>query len=105
MIRKPFNLEKLLDKIGESEDLVSSIQKLSPGIEQTLQIYRWAIVADEATALIMQAKEELDTPLLGMTKDIVEDAYPGKWEVYEQNPRRWKQLEGYELFEIWEKRS
>ena len=90
-----FSIEELLAKIKEAESLQIQIQELLECDDKLLRnafALRWAIVADEATGLILQLEDLLPEDQILRIKQVVNRNYPGCWEGYRQNMGRFARL-------------
>lgn len=93
-----FDIKRLDAQIMEAERLVVYINNRPDGdAEKTGAIIRWAIVSDEATTMIQIAEETLEAIPLEAARRAFNVAHPGLWDVYKQNPRRFKQITGQDF--------
>ena len=91
--------ETLLAKMDEADTLAAAIRTIEPGEERLMHIIRWALVADEAMALIIQAEEILSEQALHDLRICVNANQPERWSVYRTGDRRIKAITGKELWE------
>lgn len=102
----PDDLKKaVLEKLTEAEVLVRYTMT-HPKEQSSLASIRWFIVADETTALILQATEHLsEEDLLDLQQQVRElDNEEDKnnnelWNLYKENPRRFQLYAGKEIGE------
>jgi hypothetical protein len=90
-----FLIDDLLSKIGEAESLQAQVVELLHCDDKLLRnafALRWAVVADEATRLIILAEEQLSEEQILEIKQTVDSKYPGCWEGYRENSGRLAQL-------------
>lgn len=99
MQRRPFKEETLIEKIEEAESLAERIPALAKGQEQTMMIMRWALVGDEATALIEQAIAE-DPANEFLVMLFIDEHAPGCWYKYRLISGRFKAVAGKSLEEL-----
>ena len=93
-------LHEIFTKIEEAEKLAAYAEgEQHSQADRAGSIVRWLIVADEATALIIRAKEHLDERELAELEQEIDLQFPGAWNEYSQNVRRFKQFRGKELYE------
>ncbi len=90
-----FVIEDLLAKIKEAESLQEQLMELLDRDDKLLRnafALRWAVVADEATSLILQLEEMLPEEQIVRMKQAVNRDYPGRWENYRGNIGRFARL-------------
>jgi hypothetical protein len=84
-----FSSTTLRAKLREAEQLAAQIQTLERNSEeQKAAIFRWAVVADEATKYIIQAEEQLSAAQLARLKAEVNAEGRDLWTLYRQSEWR-----------------
>ena len=91
--------ETLLAKIDEADILAATIRTIGLGEERLIHVIRWALVADEAMALIILAEEILSEQALHDLRTRINANQPERWSVYRTDDRRMKAITGKELWE------
>jgi len=90
-----FSIEDLLAKIKEAESLQVQLMELLTCDDKLLRnafALRWAVVADDATDMILRLEEVLPEEQLLSVRQVVDCDYPGCWEGYRDNTGRFARL-------------